>query len=164
MTQKVDGYLLDTNNCIYYSNALKKQAERRSDEEKRVIQIINSIRSNATLYMSEATLGELIFGAEKSQRKEYNLEQISIFKEAILPLAVDQEVWAIWGKMKAELRKVGKPIANMDLLIAATAKRYDLVLATNDSNMDNLDFLTEIRIERENWAQDDKPPASHKPL
>ncbi|RKZ53390.1 MAG: hypothetical protein DRR16_14680 [Candidatus Parabeggiatoa sp. nov. 3] len=57
--------------------------------------------------------------------------------------------------MKAELRKVGKPIANMDLLIAATAKRYELVLATNDSNMDNLDFLTaEIRVERENWAQD----------
>ena len=41
----------------------------------------------------------------------------------------------------------------MDLLIAATAKRYDLVLATNDSNMDNLDFLIEIRIERENWAK-----------
>jgi len=159
MKQKVDGYLLDTNNCIYYSNALKKPAERRSVEEKRVVQIINSLRNNTTLYMSEATLGELIFGAENSQRKEYNLEQIGIFKEAILPLALDQEVWAIWGKMKAELRKVGKPIANMDLLIAATAKRYDLVLATNDSNMDNLDFLIEIRVERENWAQDNKQPA-----
>jgi tRNA(fMet)-specific endonuclease VapC len=111
--------------------------------------------------MSEATLGELIFGAENSQRKEYNLEQIGIFKEAILPLAVDQEVWAIWGKMKAELRKVGKPIANMDLLIAATAKRYDLVLATNDLNMDNLDFLIEIRVERENWAQNNNHSVPH---
>lgn len=154
MKQKVDGYLLDTNNCIYYSNALKKLAERRSMAEKRVVQVINSIRSNTTLYMSEATLGELIFGAENSQRKEYNLEQIDIFKQAILPLSADQEVWAIWGKMKALLKKAGKPIANMDLLIAATAKRYDLILATNDSNLDNLDFLTEIRVERENWAQD----------
>jgi len=68
MKQKVEGYLLDTNNCIYYSNALKKPAERRSIAEKRVVQIINSIRSNTTLYMSEATLGELIFGAENSQR------------------------------------------------------------------------------------------------
>jgi tRNA(fMet)-specific endonuclease VapC len=117
MKQIVDGYLLDTNNCIYYSNALKKPAEKRSVEEKRVVQIINSIKNNTTLYMSEATLGELIFGAENSQRKEYNLEQIEIFKQAILPLAVDQEVWAIWGKMKALLKKAGKPIANMDLLI-----------------------------------------------
>lgn len=164
MKQEVDGYLLDTNNCIYYSNALKKPTEKRSVEEKRVVQMINSLKSNTTLYMSEATLGELIFGAENSQRKEYNLKQIEIFKEAILPLAIDQEVWAIWGKMKAELRKVGKPIANMDLLIAATAKRHDLVLATNDSNLDNLDFLTEMCIERENWAQDKKHPTSHKPV
>jgi tRNA(fMet)-specific endonuclease VapC len=114
--------------------------------------------------MSEATLGELIFGVENSQRKEYNLEQIDIFKQAILPLAVDQKVWAIWGKMKALLKKAGKPIANMDLLIAATAKRYELVLATTCLNMDNLDFLTEIRVERENWAKNNNHSVSHKPV
>ncbi|WP_141698835.1 type II toxin-antitoxin system VapC family toxin [Candidatus Marithrix sp. Canyon 246] len=43
----------------------------------------------------------MIFGAENSQRKEYNLEQIKIFKQAILPLSVDKEVWAIFGKIKA---------------------------------------------------------------
>jgi len=101
---------------------------------------------------------------EPKTHKEYNLEQIDIFKQAILPLAVDQEVWAIWGKMKALLKKAGKPIANMDLLIAATAKRYDLVLATNDSHKDNLDFLTEIRVERENWAQDNNHSVPHKPV
>jgi len=47
---------------------------------------------------------------------------------------------------------LGKPIADMDLLIAATAKRYALVLATNDSNLDNLDFLTKTTIDRENWV------------
>lgn len=53
----------------------------------------------------------------------------------------------------------------MDLLIAATAKRYNLVLAANDSNMDNLEFLTaEIRVERENWAQDHNHSVLHKPV
>ncbi|MCK5521729.1 MAG: hypothetical protein KAI83_01225 [Thiomargarita sp.] len=42
----------------------------------------------------------------------------------------------------------------MDILIAATAKRYNLVLATNDSDMDNLDFLSETPIDRKNWIQD----------
>jgi hypothetical protein len=60
MKQKVDGYLLDTNNCIYYSNALKKPAEKRSVEEKRVVQIISSIRSSTTLYMDvEGNLREI---------------------------------------------------------------------------------------------------------
>jgi predicted nucleic acid-binding protein len=58
-------------------------------------------------------------------------------------LSVDQEVWAIFGK-------IGKPISDMDMLIAATAKRYSLVLATNDSDLDNLDYQSEIEIDREN--------------
>ena len=49
-------------------------------------------------------------------------------------------------------RKIGKPISDMDILIAATAKRYNLILATNDSDFDNLDYQSEIDIERENWA------------
>jgi tRNA(fMet)-specific endonuclease VapC len=152
MKAEIKGYLLDTNNCIYYSNALKKPEEKRSQQEKRVLKIINSIKSDITLYMSEATLGELIFGAENSQRKEYNLEQIKIFKKAILPLVVDQDVWAIFGKLKATQRKIGKPIADMDILIAATAKKYNLILVTNDSDLDNLDYQSEIYIEKESWA------------
>jgi predicted nucleic acid-binding protein len=67
-------------------------------------------------------------------------------------LSVDQEVWAIFGKIKAIQRKIGKPISDMDMLIAATAKRYSLVLETNDSDLDNLDYQSEIEIDRENWA------------
>ncbi len=138
---------------IYYLNALKKTPDKRSLAEKNVLHRINTLARETTLDMSEATLGELIFGAENSQRRQYNLEQIDIFKEAISPLPVDQQVWTLFGQLKAELRKIGKPIADMDLLIAATAKRYALILATNDSNLDNLDFLTNISIDRENWAK-----------
>ena len=31
-------------------------------------------------------------------------------------------------------------------------------------NNSNLDFLTEIRVERENWAQDNNHSVSHKPV
>jgi predicted nucleic acid-binding protein len=33
--------------------------------------------------MSEATLGELVFGIEKLQKKKYNLKQLEIFEKAI---------------------------------------------------------------------------------
>ncbi|MEN8218172.1 MAG: PIN domain-containing protein [Pseudomonadota bacterium] len=103
--------------------------------------------------MSEATLGELIYGAERSQHKEYNLEQLEKFKQAIPPLLVDQEVWTIFGKLKAELKRIGRTIADMDTLIAATAKRYNLILATHDSNLNNLDYLKKNTVKREDWLQ-----------
>jgi predicted nucleic acid-binding protein len=153
MKKHINEYLLDTNNCIYYSNALKKREERRSSEEKRILHKINSIGNNTVFYMSEATLGELVFGAKKSQKKEYNLKQLEIFEKAIPPRKVDREVWEIFGNMKAELSQKGRIIADMDLIIAATAKRYNLILATHDSNMKNLDFLKKTPIEREDWLE-----------
>jgi len=59
--------------------------------------------------------------------------------------------------MKAELSRFGRSIEDMDLLIAATAKRYDLMLTSNDTDMDNLDFLVKNRVERESWAQSVPP-------
>jgi tRNA(fMet)-specific endonuclease VapC len=103
--------------------------------------------------MSEATLGELLFGAEKSQNQTKNLKRIEILKNVVSPLPVDQEVWEIFAKIKAELQKLGKPIDDMDILIAATAKKYKLVLVTSDADMNNLDFLQSILIKRENWTK-----------
>ena len=72
--------------------------------------------------MSEATLGELLFGAEKSQNKTKNLQIMAILKNVVLPLPVDQEVWGIFAQMKAELQKLGKPIDDMDLIIRSQLK------------------------------------------
>jgi predicted nucleic acid-binding protein len=79
------------------------------------------------------------------------LARIEKFKQAIPELKVDDEVWDIFVKVKAELSKLGKSMATMDLLIAATARRYDLILVSNDGDMNNLDFLVENCVERESW-------------
>ncbi len=45
-------------------------------------------------------------------------------------------------------------MSDMDTLIAATAKRYNLVLVSNDTGMKNMDFIKEeLFIGRENWIQ-----------
>jgi len=57
-------YLLDTNICIYYFKGqfgLKEKIEEKGFQE---------------FAISEITLAELIYGAEKSQRKEHNLKQL----------------------------------------------------------------------------------------
>ena len=131
-----------------------KQKNKQSQLEKNTTQAVLS-RMNAVLHISEATLGELIYGAEYSEQKEANLQELKAFTEVISPLLIDREVWQLFGEAKAQLRKVGKKMPDIDLLIASTAKRYRLVLVTNDKHMALLDCLSERFVERENWAQPD---------
>ena len=96
--------------------------------------------------MSEASLGELYFGASKSKQAKQNIQRIELLKRVVLPVPIDQYVWKLFGKTKATMQKQGKTLTDFDLLIASTAKTYGLVLVTNDSGFGILDF------EKENWV------------
>ncbi len=154
MKQEYYDYLLDTNICIYYINACWKKEEKWTSQEKLVFNEIKALKETANLYMSEATWGELVCGAEKSSNRERNLARYRTFKKVIPALSVDNENWELFAKIKATLQKKGKPMSDMDILIAATAKRYNLILVSSDADMKNLDYLKgELSIERENWIQ-----------
>ena len=154
MKEGSEGYLLDTNHCAYILNAKGKPENKLSQLEKNTIQAVSS-RMDAILHISEATLGELIYGAEYSEHREANRQELKAFTEVVPPLLIDREVWQFFGEAKAQLRKVGKKMPDIDLLIASTAKRYNLVLVTNDKHLALLDYLPELVVEIENWAQPD---------
>ena len=154
MKKHIVGFLLDTNICIAYIKACSRTENKQTSAQKQVFKKLESIKGEMTLCMSEVTLGELLLGAEKSQNKEKNLERIEILEKTVTALSVDRYVWEIFAKLKAGLEKKGKPMSDMDTLIAATAKRYNLVLVSNDTGMKNMDFIKEeLSIERENWIQ-----------
>ncbi|SLM28428.1 PilT-like protein [Desulfamplus magnetovallimortis] len=145
-------YLLDTNICVKYLNGSRKKAEKRSITEQYIFEKINKIKDITDLYLSQAVDAELRFGAEKSQNRDKNLQRIEVFEEAFPVLKIDDDVWDYYVKLRTELSRVGKTIHDMELLIAATAIRYDLVLVSNDNDMNNLDFLTYEKVERESWV------------
>jgi len=139
-------FLLDTNHCIYLINGLNKKESLQSEAERKIIETARSIE--ADIFMSEATLGELYFGAANSARKEENFRRIELFKEAVIPIQIDETTWKLFGITKAILRKQGKSLSDTDLLIACTAKIHKLILVTNDADFDVLpsEFL------KENWV------------
>ncbi len=102
--------------------------------------------------MSEASVGELFYGVERSQRKTYNRNRLNILFSAIPPVPVTRQVWEIYGQTKAELSTAGKIIPDIDLLIASTAHYYQMVLVANDKHMKHLP----VSFRRENWASGDK--------
>lgn len=75
-------------------------------------------------------LFELYYGAEKSQRTEENLANIERLPFEIVPFsAIDAR---LYGKIRADLEKIGKPIGAYDVQIAAQAKSRNLTLITHN--------------------------------
>jgi len=127
-------YLLDT--CIV-SELISKVPN------KKVLNWIDSINEDK-LFLSVITIGELEKGINKlepSKRRdeitEWLHEDLLIrFKDRILIL--DTDILIDWGQLTASLENQGHKMPSIDSLIAATAIRYNLCLATrNEQDFQN---------------------------
>jgi len=129
-------YLLDTNICIYFFKGLYHLDEK----------IENIGLQNCAI--SEITLAELIYGAEKSQFPEKNLGLIEKFTNQISILPIFNGI-KIFAKEKAKLRKEGKMTSDFDLLIGATAIANKMIMVIR--NVSEFNRFEGIKIE--NWVQ-----------
>jgi tRNA(fMet)-specific endonuclease VapC len=130
-------YMLDTNIIIYTikNRPLEvREAFKRHDEQ---------------MCISTITMGELIYGAEKSARPEENLAVIEgmAARLEVVPFEVNDSVH--FGQIRAELNAVGKPIGPYDMMIAGHARSRALILVTN--NTKEFDRVTGLRLE--NWVK-----------
>ncbi len=141
-------YLFDTNHCIYLMNGWGNPAYSLTSQERNTVAAFAKIRNDAVC-MSEVSVGELIYGVARSQRREYNQRRLEILLSAVPLVPIIRSVWEIYGETKAELSMVGKTIPDMDLLIASSAKYYRMILVANDKHMKNLPDSFVL----ENWAE-----------
>lgn len=93
------------------------------------------------IFVPAVVLGEMYFGALKSQRPEANLKRVEEFATASNVLPVDAGVARLYGKVRDGLRRIGRPIPENDLWIAATTLRHGLVLVTRDSHFEHVERL-----------------------
>lgn len=83
--------------------------------------------------ISVVTLAELFYGAAYSARPEANQQAVNDFTAGIAIMGMDPAIAHTFGDIKAELRRRGELIEDLDLIIAATARTYDLTLVTNNT-------------------------------
>ncbi len=115
-------YMLDTNICI-------DLIKNRSDK------LLNHMRAfhTAEIGVSVVTVAELQYGVSKSQQKERNQVALGAF---LLPLDIanlSMDTTLVYGEIRAELEKQGRPIGPLDTLIAAHALSLDVPLVTNNT-------------------------------
>ena len=113
--------LLDTNICIYMIK--NKPPEVRKHFER---------FSPGDIAISSITVAELHYGVAKSAAQKKNSLALEGF---LLPLDIapfDAESALVYGKIRAELERRGKPIGGMDMLIAAQAIAQGFTLITHN--------------------------------
>ena len=129
-------YMLDTNICIYVIKNRPAPLRERFDQLAEA------------LCISTVTLGELLYGVEKSARRSHNLQAVEQFTARLEVLPFSAKAAAHFGQIRAELAQVGRPCGAYDMLIAAHARSEGLMLITN--NIREFERMPGLRID--NWA------------
>ena len=84
------------------------------------------------LGLSIVSLAELYEGVERSRSPATEDAEVRDLLARVQVVDLDDETARIFGRERARLRAAGNPIADLDLLIGATALRHDLTLLTNN--------------------------------
>jgi len=93
------------------------------------------------LYLSAVAIGELRFGAAKSDRVEENQARVDRLEGMAEVLEVTPRTSRVYGDVKAALKRTGRPIPENDIWIAAQAIQHGLTLISKDRHFDHVEGL-----------------------
>ena len=133
----MNGYLFDTDICVF-------RLRRQFNIDRRLAQI-----GKQNCYISEITIAELRFGAERSNQREEQLRLIDAMYDVFTVLPITPAI-RVFAAEKARLWNIGQKIADFDLLIGATAMYHGLALVTNNTKH----FERVQSLQLENWMQE----------
>jgi tRNA(fMet)-specific endonuclease VapC len=130
-------YLLDTNTAADWIEKRRSVPDRAVEANRRGDRIGIGI----------PVLAELYFGAENSHSKERSLQQLRSAVKRLTIWPFDGRAAAEFGRLAAELRRRGRPMQVMDVMIAAIALTLgNCTVVSSDS-----DFAAIPELPVENW-------------
>jgi tRNA(fMet)-specific endonuclease VapC len=125
-------FLLDTNIVVAFFAGEESLHER--------------FRDVGPLVLCVPVLGELFFGATKSNQMATNLQRLADLYNNITVVDCLLNTARVYGYVKHELQSAGRPIPENDLWIAAIAIEHDLILVTRDAH-----FSVVPNLKTERW-------------
>jgi predicted nucleic acid-binding protein len=108
----------------------------KGDEEVKYL-----INNTDEVLLPMPVVGELIYGALKSQNAEKNLSRHLAFIKRTNLIPCDFAVAEHYGRIRAYLLSHGTPIPENDIWIAACCFAADVMLATRDAHFDRIPNL-----------------------
>ncbi len=97
------------------------------------------------LYVSCTVIGEMFYGAFNSNQVRENTNRIVEFIRDIVSVPCDDDTARVYGEIKTVLRKIGRPIPDNDIWIAAVALQHSLSLVSRDEHFAKIEQLNLVR-------------------
>lgn len=104
---------------------------------------------DARCVVSAISFAEVLYGLDWSGATTLRDKFEQALRPRLAVLVVDEAVAEAYGTIRGELRRQGRPVADMDLLIAATAQAHGLIVAT----LNVADFNPVHGLTVEDWSQ-----------
>lgn len=131
-------YLLDTGIAGHLINN-RHGVRARAQEE---------VRRGNRVGVCTPVLGELYFGAENSATRDRNLRLLVVALRTLRVWPFNNDAAERYGQVAAELRRIGRPMQQIDIQLAAIALTLgDCTVVTTDSD---LSAVPGLRVE--NWT------------
>ncbi|MEL7119328.1 MAG: type II toxin-antitoxin system VapC family toxin [Bacteroidota bacterium] len=125
-------YILDSNIVI---NIFRNDVE--------TIQKVSELKN---IYIPVIVLGELHYGANKSNQTKKRTLEIEQLKRRVIILEINDKTAELYGEIKNQLRQKGRLIPENDIWIAAIAKEIGLPILTNDKHFLEVDQIKVVAI------------------
>jgi tRNA(fMet)-specific endonuclease VapC len=109
--------------------------------------VLANLAQAARVFIPAVALGELFFGAAKSDRPADNISKVERFATGRAIVPCDLDVARQYGRLKQRLKQRGRPIPDNDIWIAAAASFHGLTLVTRDSHFQHVQDLVIV-----DWA------------
>ena len=115
-------YFLDTDICAGFLNdsfpSIKAHFERTADEQIRIPSVVAA---------------ELLYGAERSVRREDNINIVITFLSLYDIVPFDKKAIVHYAAIRADLERRGRPLGGNALLIASTVLANEGILITHNT-------------------------------
>ena len=98
----------------------------------------------ATIELPVIVLGEYRFGIAQSRRRNDYERWLGELIAATRVLPVDDETASHYARIRAELKKAGRPVPSNDLWIAALCRQHRLPLMSLDGHFDAVQGMRRI--------------------
>lgn len=112
------------------------------------------LHTDAALATSIICQAEVLFGIKKKGSARLLGEYERLLKGRIPVLLIDIAVADAYAEIRTDCEKRSTPVADLDLLIAATAKAHNLIVAT--LNLRHFQVIQGITVE--DWSKPDLLP------
>jgi tRNA(fMet)-specific endonuclease VapC len=132
----VKKYLLDSGILSDLINRRRNVFERLTQEAAAGVRVGTCI----------PVLAEICFGIEASASRDRNMQRLRSVLPSLTLWPLDADAAFTYGEIASQLRSMGRPMQQVDMMVAAIAKNLtNCVVLTTDSD---LDAIPGLRVER----------------